>query len=392
MTSNFCWLIGGSVMSVPMCKEIKRRGYGLLRTDKDEACVCREYADKFVALSVYDEVEHVCLATVLRQKTVGVLCIGCDAGPTVSAVCEALGLPGGGYEVAMRAKDKGQVRRLLGAEHPAVYEISSGFVDYEALSKVVHRAVVKPINASGSRGFTVVEDAEELKAAIEKIEGDYIVEELLLGKDVIPEWREKYGFETSEVAMDFFVEDGIAHYANGALRMFWADQPGIEAGHINPFVPDEAMLAQVQDVVEKLGVKWGPFKCDFMQDERYGWVVMECATRLSGGFDHMYTAPLSRGRDVTGGMLDMALGGRIDHEKLADKKEGYACAFAPRFRPGKVEWRIRATKWAVEAMADHWFILAENEVKPLRSNQDRPLFFLARGDTMDQALKRDAWR
>lgn len=390
MMTEFCWLIGGSLMSIPMAKEIKRRGYKLLLTDKNKYCAGTEYADYFAPISVYDEVANLDFAKHLKHKIIAMLCIGCDAGPTVSLVSDYLELPSVGYEVAKRAKDKLAVRKTLDLDHPHFdfgFTTDHGLIADSSLRKRDYPLIVKPIAESGSKGFRVISSDIELQEALEEINGEVIIEELLIGQDVIPEWRDQYGFDTSEIALDFFVQNGKVYYANGALRMFWEDMPGIEAGHVNPYVPTPEIVEKTQYAAEKLGVTWGPFKCDFKQDKRYGWVIMETATRLSGGFDHMYTAKLATGKDITGAMLDVALGKPFTPKMVEAKYHSFVCAYAPRFKPGKIEGFPGQAITPV-LFDDGWNIYQESqEIKPLTSNHHRPLFIIRRGQTMDDALK-----
>ena len=139
---------------------------------------------------------------------------------------------------------------------------------------------------------------------------------------------EEYLQVECEVAFDFFVENGHLVLASSAYRIFEKGKFGIELGHINPWKPPKELIALSKKVAEKLGVTFGPLKLDYIYDKRYGWILEECATRLSGGFDHMVTGKLI-GKDVTGVMLDVALGKPANPTKLVAKKDKFACAYAP---------------------------------------------------------------
>jgi hypothetical protein len=399
-TSSFVWLIGGSEMSVPMCEEIKRRGYKLLLTDGDPDCHCKRYADFFHTLDVYDVRDHLQFArssALTVCQIAAVLTIGTDAGPTVSALSEHFNLPGIGQKTAERVKHKGMMREILHSTHPLwvhfiLIENPTAVVNHwqktaAEAEKFSYPAVVKVTNQQGSRGFSVCNNEQELlKAIMNCSSNSFLIEEYLQGEDIIPEWRNKYGFDTSEAAFDFFVEDGKVILANGALRLFWVDQPGIEAGHINPFEADERVIQLAQEAADGLGVTWGVLKIDVKKDRRYGWCLLECASRLSGGWDHCYTSGIATGRDVTGVMLDVALGGNVDRSKLENRKKLFACAYAPRFPPGKIDgWRYTYPK---QSDYEHVFVLVESEIKPLEVNQDRSFVMITKGATADGALEK----
>jgi len=374
--TNYIWLIGGSLMSEPMCKEIKSRGYNLLLTDKNSSNHCLSYADQFKPISVYDEFNSMALARLCREKPKAILCIGCDAGPTVSLMADYFDLPGVAYHVAVGVKNKGLMREKLNFEHPSYMadESGRGYVTDKPF-------LIKPLDKSGSKGIRL--SSSESVSDIDY--SQYLIEEYCKGIDLFPEIEQ---FDTSEVALDTLVHNGKVTYLNGALRLFWRDRVGIEAGHINPYIPDPFMMNTVKIAAERLGVTQGIFKIDMKYVLEYGWIVLECATRPSGGFDHMYTSPLATGKDITGIILDAALGLELDETKLQMKTpHQYTCAYAPRFNSGKIAgWY--STVHQQKDKVDHVFKLAMNEIRELESNQDRPLFVIATDDEMVKAMNK----
>ena len=403
---KWIWLIGGSIMSEPMCQEIKSRGYKLFLTDGNGMCHCKSFADFFIIANVYDVALNIGLTSTINFKPAAVLTIGTDAGPTVSALSAHYGLTGIPQTTAEAVKNKAAMRRLLGECKAPVWDVKLDLQDenpdetileWESLADSAnidaYPVVIKSLNESGSRGLSVVWERAHFAEALAGRQAA-IFEEYLWGKNIYPEWRNKYGFDTSEAAFDFFAEDGKVHFANGALRMFWVNRPGIEAGHINPFEANDEIMALAQDAAEKLGVTWGPFKLDMKHTKKYGWCVLEAATRLSGGFDHMVTSPLATGRDVTGVMLDVSLDGKVDLDFLANTKQRFACAYAPVFKPGKIDdfmplddgsEDIEGLKQLSETI-NEIIVLEDREIRELTCNQDRPLFVITEGGDPDLAL------
>ena len=390
---NYIWLIGGSVMSEPMCKEIKSRGYNLLLTDKNSNCHCLSYADKFKPISVYDEFNSMALARLCREKPRVVLCIGCDAGPTQSLLTDYFDLPGVEYHIAVGVKNKGLMRERLKFEHPKWMYIPDSEERKDNLRNFdkinfsnVLPGIAKWLTGSGSKGLRYISDVEDIENYDEdQCYFDWLLEEYCTGKDLFPQIEQ---FDTSEVALDCLIENGKVIYLNGALRLFWRDRIGIEAGHINPFIPDREIMDIVELAASRLGVDCGIFKIDLKYTEKYGWIVLECATRPSGGLDHMYTSPLATGKDITGIILDAALGLELDEKKLEIKLPyQYTCAYAPKFKPGKIAgWY--STVHQQKDKPDHVFKLAQGEIRELESNQDRPLFVIATDDDMIGAMNK----
>jgi biotin carboxylase len=378
MADQFVWLIGGSQMALPMAQEIKRRGYKLLLTDINAACVCRPLADRYAGVSVYSEAANLDFARQLDVRPVAVVTAGTDAGVEVSAIAEYFSLPAAPLAVSKRVRNKAMMRSVLDLPYPR-YKAA---VMYSQLAEWdIYPCVVKPGDNSGSKGFSVVRSRDELAAAFNRAQvanrtGHLVlVEEMLRPKNVMPELKD---FDTAEISLDFLVENGQTVWANGALRLFHKNLPGIEAGHFNPYTPDDSIIQQVQKMAEKLGVTTGPLKVDFMQDDRYGWVLQEAATRLSGGFDSGFTSPLATGRDVYGAYLDLSLGQGLDPGKLEDKKGRVACCLAPVHRPGKIKGWQEPDEGIV-------FYNAQTEIRPLVSNSDRPVFVVADGQDHQEA-------
>lgn len=333
---SYVILIGGGILQVPMAKAIKQRGYELLVTDADSHCVCAELADMFVPISTYNIPEHLHLAQDMlsgHNPPVAILTDAADVGPTVSAVAEVFSLPACGYQAACNTRSKATFRRLLcnDLEHPVFATVSKDAYCCEAWLAWSKRAsfanlnhfpvIIKPSDNCASRGITKATNLEQFEEgwqlAIDNNQHgqELILEECLSGQ---------------EYATDWFVTKDTVTYVNGAKRIF--SSFGIEEGHINPAWQQNYIPHDVQQTAElcayKLGVL-GPFKLDWLYDARYGWCVLEGATRWSGGFDHTHSAKIATGRDLVKPLLDYALGLPIDMRDFAWQTNQYCAVYAP---------------------------------------------------------------
>ena len=385
--SKWVWIIAGGILQIPMIKAAKERGYKVMVTDRDLLAPGCQIVDKALGVDTYDIRGHIVLAKNLPFKPAAVLTVGADVGPTVSAVAEVFSLPAEKSIIAKRVRNKATMRDLVNQAHPVYLEIDYDHVtpnsNWKARCKSAgvdpYPCVLKPIEASGSKGITLIETPWQWTNAMLKARQftgngnrSLIVEERLIGK---------------EYALDFFVYNKRVYFANAAERIFRTrgKKIGIEAGHVNPWTPPDEVILLAARAVKKLGVTFGPFKIDFINDIRYGWCVMECATRLSGGFDHMLTSPLATGKDITGFMLDMALGLHLDSEKLKATKNSFVCAIAPLdLLPGEVEsWNLPKNMPGQEDI----IVLAKDKILPLENNTMRPVFAFANGKTRLSAIK-----
>jgi hypothetical protein len=244
--------------------------------------------------------------------------------------------------------------------------------------------------------MTLVENEDEMLDAItvaikaNKVDGAVLIEEKLSGP---------------EVAVDWLMIDGTIRYVNGVYRFFRHHKPGsdeklfgIESAIINPFVPntsiehiDNTLIIQAENTARRLGVLNGPFKTDAIFDERYGWCILECATRWSGGWDSSFLAPMID-RNIMKVLLDWSLG--LEVETPPVNSNIYAASYVPYYKPMNIkEW-----KW-VESYDEikkkyrisNVFVRSTNEIKNLSNCAERPIFFLSSGNSPLDAF-RNAYR
>ena len=378
---QWVWVVGGGHMQVPMIETIKKAGYKSIVTDINPQAPGSAIADQFVQISTYDVSAHLDLAESMTEKPVAVLTVGADVGPTVSAIADILGLPAAPYDVAVKARNKLAMRRTVGSSILFMEIDANGFSPHSQWKNLCragginpYPCVLKPLELSGSRGVIKVSSPWEWEGALKvaRLAGNTRKRTMIVEQFLDAEF---------EVSLDFFVYNNDLHFANGAYRIFRGF--GIEIGHVNPYTPTEEMLKLAWNAASKLEVSHGPFKVDFIVDKKLGPVIVECATRLSGGFDHMTTAPLATGKDITGAMLDVALGKPFDVKKITAKTDGFAAAIAvTHLRPGVVK------DWKLPEIDDVSFIVLKNEIKRLEDCTDRAAFAIAKGTTPMGALAR----
>ena len=384
---KWVWLIGGGIMQYPMLRKIRERGYKSLVTDGNPECRCAWEADAFFRVSTYDIKGHLELASKLKDSGIaGVLTVAADVGPTVSAVAHVLSLPACSLASAIAARDKVSMRvsTALLSKHPVWMALPATRAeaawhswDTWARSKGIPSlpCVVKAPDNRASRGMTVVRRPEDMAPAVRKAASSAIQR-----KDTV--LIEEF-LEGEEYAIDTFIVDGKARVVNIAKRIF--HEPGIEAGHINPGAFDPEMERIATEYAEALGVDQGPFKLDLVKHPRYGWCVLETATRLSGGFDHMCTAVVGPGKDITGLMLDFALGLPFDGSKLESKIGKYAACYAPVFEPGTI---LGYLYHGSPELPDGVIVVNRREIPPLETSADRPIFVIETGDSEEEAWEK----
>jgi hypothetical protein len=390
------WLVGGGHLQVPAIREIKRQGYFAVVSDKDEQCPAIHEDVCFVPASTYDasETAKAIPAVWRRYEIVGVMTCGADVAPTVSLVAEATGNKCIDLDTALLTHNKYHVRYTLerfgmsafqpnwlhysldryktyndpiGAMIQDIQERYRVWIDNEHASHVRDNGIViKPLSKSGSRGVSVLTPADVgvdfyLRECIKQVFGyerEFLVEERLIG---------------TEHSVELLLDNNIVIYQNIVDRPFtYTGGVAMEQGHVNPSnLPDASqieMITMVAKAAEKLGVKWGPFKCDTIMT-KFGPRILEATARLSGGFDCQYTTPIATGRNPIGALVQLCAGQAVSDEFIYHSEHGYAACHASFPSEG-----------VVEAIQGDLFI--EPTVKEIRAGRTLSLITCKVGDTI----------
>lgn len=361
---EWVWVVGGGVIQEPLIREFTNRGYHVCVGDKDPLChAVTLTADNDVEVfevDTHDPQAHLeaveAYVKVTGSTPKGVMTAGTDVGPTVSLIANTFHLPGVPYDVAFEAKCKPIMRELVDLPHPW----------WSTSKPLAYPCVEKPWMSSGSKGVKVLWTPH-----------DYHFRHGFL-------WEE-YLTPHVEASTDWMVVDGYPIYVNGAHRWFDHDRETLEVGWVNPFVLESGIQELACRASRSLGVTEGPFKMDLLRDDRYGWSLLECATRWSGSFDHTLGASLSTNRNLSIPLVDYALGQPFNTEWAFSHSNivQYAGAYTP---PMTGEWLI--TDDMLQACREHPGVV---DVIPMRwrggtvtTLAERPLFIVGVGKSIDE--------
>jgi len=244
-----------------------------------------------------------------RHEVDGVLTYGSDvSAPAVAYVSERLGLPGNPYETAAMLQRKDRIRELqrrTGLPHPRfVHASDAGELAARASSEGLPLpALVKPADASGSKGQTVVRRPEEFAAAFAAARelsrcGVVVAEELL------PD-------DSMELVFEAFVEQGRLAFGCYGHNWFCDEtHPRVPVGEIFPGAFGSEVVAeidrQIQTLVTAAGVRSGCMNFDALLS-RGQVVIVDLGLRSGGNFVSEMVA-LSTGVDLTSAAIHSALG------------------------------------------------------------------------------------
>lgn len=161
-------MLGGSLAQVPCITKAKEMGIYTIICDYLPDNPGQEYADEYYNISTTDKEKVLGLAKTLDLD--GIVCYASDpAAPTAAYVAEALGLPTSPYQSVEILSNKDLFRDFLrenGFNCPKSYNCSSEEEIINAVQHMTFPLLIKPVDSSGSKGVSLVENMEELQLAI----------------------------------------------------------------------------------------------------------------------------------------------------------------------------------------------------------------------------------
>jgi biotin carboxylase len=300
-------ILGAGVMQAPGIRIAKAKGWHTIVVDGNPEALARGMGDEFAVVDLKDRDGLLALARSRADAggLDGVFTAGTDFSSSVAYVAERLGLPGIGYETAMRATDKVLMREAFaraGVPSPA-FACWTGVTDPRRLVGADLRfpLVVKPVDNMGARGVRRVDDPESLDEACREALA------LSRGTRVIVESF----MEGPELSLDAVVHRGRVTVCGVADRHIFFPPSFVEMGHTMPtdLPPDAAREVERVFImgIQAIGIDNGAAKGD-LKLTASGPKVGEIAARLSGGYMSGWTFPLASGVRVTEAALNIAVG------------------------------------------------------------------------------------
>ncbi len=284
-------VVGAGPYQVPALEAVKRLGYQSLAVDRNPEAPGMALADARRVIDIID-----CDAVVQAAREAGisaVLTVGSDAAlPAVSAVANALSLPGLDSSTLERCRDKLRLAQALeaaGLAHPRTRLARTADVTEFGLP-----CVIKPSSGAGGRGVSIVELAEQIAPALARAGERPLIQAFV---DGLP------------IGVELFM-------ANGVLAAFFAfnDQyrPGFVSpvGHSLPSRLSPSRMAQLRKSAETfafaLGIDQGPANLDLRWTAE-GPVLIELNPR-AGGSNIAELVSVSTGVDLAEAAVLTALG------------------------------------------------------------------------------------
>ncbi|MBU1076981.1 MAG: ATP-grasp domain-containing protein, partial [Spirochaetes bacterium] len=222
-------IIGAGLLQRPVIEIAKEMGLKTIVTDYNPDALGLKLADVPIVMSTKDIEGTVRAAKKYSEKgrIDGVITIGTDASMTVSAVANALSLPGIKFEAAESATNKIKMRKKFkaaGIPSPDFSECWSIEDAFKFAEKHEFPIVIKPSDNMGARGVRQIRKFSEVQECF-----DHAKKYSPSGELIIEEFME--GFELS---IDALIFDNKVVITGIADRMIDFEPYFIEIGHIMP--------------------------------------------------------------------------------------------------------------------------------------------------------------
>jgi len=376
-------MLGGADIQVSAIKKAREMGMYVITCDYLPNNPGHQFANEYHNVSTTDKEKVLELAKKLDID--GILAYASDpAAPTAAYVAEKLGLNTNPYEVVNLLSRKDLFRNFLKSNEfncPA----SGSFTTYDEavdfLSSLNKKAIIKPVDSSGSKGVFTLTPGEDFK-----IRFDQAISFSKTGLVIIEEFITKKGFQ---IGGDGFAVDG-----NLAFRCFG----DIHFSKVNPMLPCSVSIPTLHhpDVVQKvhhevqrlltaIGMKNGAMNFDILIDENDEVYILEIGPRNGGNMIPELTEYCT-GVDMKEYSIKSCLGMDCSDLKMTSEKKYFSHYVIHSAKDGIVSGVTKTDRLKNHLLYEHHNFRIGDEVKAFHSSANRLGIMLLKYSDKDDML------
>jgi biotin carboxylase len=330
-------ILGAGQYQIPLIKLAQQEGFETIAVSEPGEYPGFSAADKSYEVDVREKEKILRIAR--QEKIHGILTDQTDiAVPTVAYVAEEMGLPGIGYQTAVRFTDKYTMRQHceeIGIPVPRYLQASSLTEAHHHALHVGFPLVVKPADSQGSRGVAKVHSRDDLEQKFENalacsVCGRVVLEEYIPGREI--------------VVQGFVSDYEVTNLITGDRELF--DLPDM-------FIPSQGMFpASIGEELEQkilemnlrlirgFGPRFGITHTEYLVNDDMGEVRLgETAIRGGGVFISSDLVPLVCGVDINRLLIDIAAG-KENVRMENGRRRGGAAAYLSFYLPEGVIRRV----------------------------------------------------
>lgn len=322
MSQKKILLLGGSAAQLIAIEKAKELGYFTVLCDYLPDNPGQYIADSFHLVSTTDK--EAILNVAKKEKINGIVAYSSDpAAPTAAYVANKMGLPGMDYDIVRHFCEKQLFREFLEANNfnvPQSIEIKIPYdINQINLSKIHFPVIVKPTDSSGSKGITVLDNADGLKEALK--------------------YAEQYSRNKTLIVEEFIVRDhpyvieAEIFTLKGSV-VTWGLINSIRDKESNPLLPSaysypldmsterKALVkSEVSRLVAATGNTSGAFNIEMIIDSDNRLFFLDAGPRNGGNMLPEFISMIAR-KDIVTATLKVAMGEINDLDVSLDGEEG----------------------------------------------------------------------
>ena len=311
-------ILGAMEMHVPLIKRAKEMGNYVITVDYIPENPGHKLADE----AYYDSTTDLDAVLKLSKKLNidGIMTYNSDpAAPTAAYVAEKLGLPGNPYQSVKIMSEKNLFRDFLISNGLNAPKFGNYLNIEDALCHINDFSfpiIIKPVDSSGSKGVTVVNNVNDVQNAIE-----CALEKSRSKKFIIEEYIEPVG---KQLHGDGFVQNGKVvflhlgdHHFDSTINNLVPYSTTYPTEH--PVEIVNACKNQIQDFMSKVGFKNGGFNVELrISNKDNKPYIIDIGARNGGNFTPK-VIEYGSGVNFLDRAIKIALGESIDDIKMTDK-------------------------------------------------------------------------
>ena len=307
-------ILGASILQLPAIRKAKEMGLRVVAVDMNPDAV--GFKEDGVVKEVISTIDIPAVVKAAeKHKVDGVMTLASDMPMrSVAAVSKELGLVGIDDDTALKATNKAEMRKALfecGVPIPQFFKVSNIEEYMAAVEKLDGIFIVKPADNSGSRGIYKVEDVTDRETVKNAYyysreysrNGDVVVEEFMSGP---------------EVSVETLTVDGTCHIIQITDKLTLGAPHFVEMGHSQPTKLDNETADKISEITKAanraVGITSGPSHTEIIVTEE-GPKIVELGARLGGDCITTHLVPLSTGIDMVECCIRIALGEKPDIER-----------------------------------------------------------------------------
>jgi carbamoyl-phosphate synthase large subunit len=324
-------IVGAAKFTVPVIELSKKMGFETLVVSIAGDYPGLAIADRAYEVDVRDK--EAILRIARKEGIQGILTDQTDLPvPSVAYVAEKMGLPGIGYECALRITDKLKCREYCREKGFPVPAFVCAASLEEALRKSIEIGfplVVKPTDSMAARGISIVNEPAELESKFQhaissSTNGTVLLEHFFRGRKI-----GVVGFKSGAHFTNLIMFD---HYHFDIPDRFIINRT------LTPSLLRENLKEKVWDfhnrLFESFGASFGFTYSEIRVNEETGeFCLMEPAIRGPAGFISSHLVPLACGVDFLPALIEISTGrgkiGEIENHRMQALSAGNVYFYLP---------------------------------------------------------------